>query len=351
MVTPPINVGVIGYGYSGRNFHCYLIGFERRLRLYGVVTRDPERRRSAEREYGVRVFGSLGEMLGDENIQLVVVATPHDTHAPLAIQAMEAGRHVVVEKIMCMNTAEADAMIEASRRNGVMLTVFHNRRWDGDYLTVRKALKDGLLGRPYLIEESLLGYRERVMPDRWRSQMKQSGGILYDWGAHFLDHAIQLARAPVDRVFCLATRRRGEVDIESYLRCLIHFEDDLTFGIELGNMARIDRPRWYVLGELGALTKTGVDPQERAMNAGDIDAAVEDPRDYARVRTVVDGEVRDMTIPTLRGDWKAFYRNVADHLVDGKELAVKPEEVRRAVAVAEAARRSAEEGRSVELHV
>ncbi|MEM2936172.1 MAG: Gfo/Idh/MocA family oxidoreductase, partial [Candidatus Bathyarchaeia archaeon] len=147
-VEPPINVGVIGYGYSGRNFHSYLIRLEKRLNLYAVCARNPMKRQLAEKERGVKTFSNVNDMLRDENIHLVVVATPHDTHAELAIKAMEAGKHVVVEKIMYMNVAEANAMIEAGKRNKVMLTIFHNRRWDGDYLTIRKILDEGPLGRP-----------------------------------------------------------------------------------------------------------------------------------------------------------------------------------------------------------
>jgi len=252
---------------------------------------------------------------------------------------------------MCMNVAEADAMIEAGKRNKVMLTIFHNRRWDGDYLTIRKILNEVLLGRPYLIEESLLRYAERVDSERWRSQMERSGGLLYDWGAHFIDHAIQIGQVTVDRIYCFAVRRRKEVDIESYIKCLIHFENDLTYGVEIGNMARINRPRWYILGELGSLAKTGVDPQEQAMNMENIDAAIEDPENYALVRTVINGIVSETRIQTIRGDWKEFYKNVAGRLIEGKELAVKPEEAKRVVAVAETALKSAEEGRSIACKV
>ncbi|MEM2887884.1 MAG: Gfo/Idh/MocA family oxidoreductase [Candidatus Bathyarchaeia archaeon] len=347
----PINVGIIGYGYSGRNFHSYLIGFEKRLKLYAVCARNPDRRKQAEREYGVKTYCSVEEMLNDDNIHLVVVATPHNTHAELSIKAMEAGKHVVVEKIMCMNVREADAMISASRKNNVMLTVFHNRRWDGDYLTIKQILNEGLLGEPYLIEESILWYNDKIDAQRWRSKKELGGGPLCDWGAHLIDHAVQIGKVPVDKIYCLSAKLRKEVDIESYVKCLIHFENGLTYGVELGDMARINRPRWYILGTLGALTKTGVDPQERAMNAGNIDAAVESPENYAFVRTMKNGVVSETRVQTLRGDWKLFYRNVADHLVDGKELAVKPEEIRRVVAIAETALQSAQEQRSISCKI
>ena len=350
-MKPPLNVGVIGYGYSGRNFHSYLIGLEKRLNLCAVCVRNPERRRRAEREHGAKTFGNVDDMLRDRNIDLVVVATPHDTHAELSIKSMEAGKHVVVEKIMCMNAAEAEAMIDTSRRSNVVLTVFHNRRWDGDYLTVRKVLNEGLVGKPYLIEESILGYTERVDPSRWRSIKKIGGGPLFDWGAHLIDHAVQIGQVAVDRVYCYSVKGRPEVDIESYMKCLIHFENGLTYGVELGNMARIDRPRWYVLGEQGALTKTGFDPQERAMNMGNIDGAVEDAENYPLVRTEKNGVVSEMRIQTVRGNWKEFYRNVADHLVEGKDLAVRPENVKRVVSIAETALKSAEEKRSISCRI
>jgi scyllo-inositol 2-dehydrogenase (NADP+) len=350
-MEPPINVGVIGYGYSGRNFHSYLVGLEKRLKLYAVCARNPEKRKLAEKEYDVKTFGSVSDMLEDDKVQLVVVATPHNTHAELSIKAMEAGKHVVVEKIMCMNAKEADAMIEASKKNDVMLTVFHNRRWDGDYLTVRKILDEGVLGDPFLIDESIMWYNDNIDPKRWRSVKELGGGPLYDWGAHLIDHAVQMGKVPVDRVYCYSTRRREEVDIESYVKCLIHFESGLTYGVEYSDMARINRPRWHVLGTLGALTKTGTDPQEQAMNARNIDGAVESPENYALVRIIKEGVVSETRVPTVRGDWKQFYRNVADHLVDGKELAIRPEDVRRVVAVAETALRSAKEQRSINCKI
>jgi len=346
-MEPLVNVGVIGYGYSGRNFHSYLIGLEKRLNLYAICARDPERRKQAATEHKVvKTFSDVGEMLKDDGIDLVVVATPHDTHAELSVKAMDAGKHVVVEKIMCMNTEEADEMIEASRRNNVMLTVFHNRRWDGDYLTVREILDKGLLGEPYLIEESIMWYAEGV-GEGWRGSKERGGGYLYDWGAHLVDHAIQIGKVPVDRIYCYATKLRKEVDIECYIKCLIHFENDLTYGIELCDRARLNRPRWFILGKLGSLTKTGRDPQEGAMNSGDIDAAVEDPRDYPFLRVMRDGVVAEEKMQTIRGDWKQFYKGVADHLIEGRELAVKPEDVRRVVAVCETALKSAEGHRSI----
>ena len=128
-----VNTAVIGYGYAGRAFHSYLASLADGLNLYAIATRDAERREAARQAYpNAQMYQTIDEVLADDAIDLVVLATPHDTHAELSIQAMDAGKHVVTDKIMAMNTAEADAMIAASQRNNVLLSVFHNRRWDWD---------------------------------------------------------------------------------------------------------------------------------------------------------------------------------------------------------------------------
>ena len=341
-----VNAAVVGYGYAGRCFHSYLIDRTEGLNLYAVASRDPERRARAQAEYRVRTYPTLDELLQDSGVDLVVLATPHDVHARLAIQAMDAGKHVVVDKVMCMNAREADEMIRDRDRNNVVLSVFHNRRWDGDYLTVRKVLSEGLIGMPFLFEVGIVRYSR---PGGWRSERARAGGLLFDWGAHLVDQALQLVDSEVDTVFCDAQHRRWCVDIESHVKLLIRFRNGVLYVVEISNLARADKPRWYVLGELGALVKTGLDPQEAAMVAGDIDAAVEDPAHYARVTTEIRGMPCEMRIPTLRGDWKVYYRNLADVLLRGADLAVKPEEIRRDMLVIDAAMRSAETGASVQL--
>jgi scyllo-inositol 2-dehydrogenase (NADP+) len=343
-----IKVGIIGYGFAGRGFHAYLVGRIPDLRLTAVASRDPERRRRAEQDYGVATYATPAEMLDRGAVDLVVVATPHDTHAALATEAMAAGKHVVVDKVMCLNAAEADSMIDASRRHGVLLSVFHNRRWDGDYLTIKKVLEEGWLGAPYLIETAVLRYRA---PRGWRGDPAASGGLLYDWGAHLIDHALQLVPGPVESVNCEIQYRGWGAGIGSYARLLLRFGGGVLYGIELGNLARVDKPRWLVLGERGALVKHGLDPQEPAMLAGDIDAAVEDPANRARIRTELNELASELVVESMRGDWTAYYRNIADALLGRAELAVTPESVRRAMAVFDAAMASARTGETIRLGV
>jgi scyllo-inositol 2-dehydrogenase (NADP+) len=342
------NVAVVGYGYAGRVFHSYLIERAEGLDLYAISTRSAEGQRSAREDHPrVRIYGSIDRLLGDDGVQLVVIATPHHTHRELAIRAMDAGRHVVVDKIMCMNAKEAADMIAARDRNGVLLSVFHNRRWDWDYLTVKKVIADGLIGEPYLFEAGILSYRP---PHGWRADRQQSGGILYDWPAHFVDQALQLVAGPVHSVFCEIIRRdRWNADIDNYAKLLLRFANGVLYQIEIGNLAAIGKPRWYILGPLGALIKHGLDPQEAALRSGDLDAAEEDPAERARVVSFLDGTRQDRLIDSVRGTWLSYYRNIAAALNEGAELAVTPEQIYRVMLVYDAAIEAAASGEIVRL--
>ena len=343
-----INVGIVGFGLAGRYFHAYLIDLAEGLKVYAISTRNLERQQAAAEVYpDVKIYATLDEMLLDDGVDLIVIATPHDTHRDFAIKAMAAGKHVVTDKIMCMNVTEAREMIEASEQNSVMLSIFHNRRWDWDYLTVQKVIADGLLGDPYLFQVAIMRYSE---PRGWRAVGGESGGILFDWPAHFVDQALQLIPAPVESVYCtIQYRDKFDSDIGNYAKLLLNFSNGVLYEIEISNLAGFAKPHWYVLGDQGSLIKYGLDPQEGPMKAGDIDAAAEDPAERARVWTTVKGEAEEMVIDSVRGSWKAYYQNISDVLNHGADLAVKPAEVYQAMRVYDAAMTSAQTGQVVRL--
>ncbi len=343
-----INAAVIGYGYAGRSFHSYLIGLAEGLHLYAIATRDEERQRAAAAEHpGAKIYAGIGEALGDEQVDLVVIATPHDTHKELSVRAMDAGKHVVSDKIMAMNAAEAAQMIAASRRNGVMLSVFQNRRWDGDFLTLQRVLAEGWLGDPYLFQAAIMGYRK---PRGWRAQAQTSGGILFDWPAHFVDQALQLVPADVTQVYCTILHQDAwQIDIGSYAKLLLTFANGVLYEIEIGNLAGVPKPRWYVLGDMGGLVKWGLDPQEDAMRAGHIETAHEDPNLRATVWSVRDGEPQEFAVEGVPGAWTSYYDNIADVLLRGAELTVKPEQALQAMRVFDAAMQSARTGQPAAL--
>jgi len=253
---------------------------------------------------------------------------------------------VVTDKVMAMNAAECDAMIAAARRTGKLLSVFHNRRWDFDFATVRKIIAEGWIGAPFAYESCITGYGA---PGRWRADAAQAGSLLADWGAHLIDQALLLSESDVETIWCDVQARKWRATSGSHGVLQMRFADGVLFRIEVSRLALASRPRWYVLGEEGGIVKTGRDPQEPAMIAGDIDAAREDPADRAHVFTNLGGLRSEMVVETLRPSWKSYYRNIADVLLRGAELAVKPEEARRVVAVLDAAEESVRTGASVSV--
>ena len=343
-----IGTVVVGYGLAGRVFHCPLIRRQRELRLHGIVARDPATRAEAVAAWGGVVgYAGLDEALADPSVQLVVIATPHDTHADLVVRSLEAGKDCVVDKVMALSAAEADRMIAARDASGRMLSVFQNRRWDWDYATLRDVLSRGLIGRPLLVESSVCRHSP---PRTWRGSLAQSGTILHDWGAHLVDQALQLGLGPCRRLSAWITPAPWPgVESGGHGRIVLEF-DNVLFQAEMSRICRLDRPRWWVVGTEGGFSKFGLDPQEDALRAGDLDRAEEPPDLAATLRRPApsgSGTI-DAALPTQHSSWDAYYANTADHLQGRTPLAVTAEQAREVVRVLDAAVLAAREHRVVE---
>lgn len=333
---------VIGYGYAGRSFHSYLINLTPGLTLHGVVSSSAEKRQQIEQERGCKAYSSFGEVLADPAVDLVVLATPNDLHATYAIQAMEAGKHVVTDKPMAVTLAEADKMVAAAKRTGKLLSVFQNRRWDGDYLTVRKLLDEGQLGTVRWIE---MAWQRWGAPRGWRGQAEKGGGRLYDLGAHLVDQLLQLFPQPVAAVYCRTHHDFSHTDVESHALITVHFANGATGVCDLSSMSAIDKPRFKIYGDRATFIKYGLDPQEEAMRAGQIDTAINREDSYGQLN---DGTT-ETVIPTVPGRWRSYYENVRDAVNGEAELAVKATEVQRVMVVLDAAFRSAASGQVVPI--
>jgi scyllo-inositol 2-dehydrogenase (NADP+) len=340
---------VVGYGLAGRAFHCPLIRRQSGLKLLGVVARDPQVRAQAISEGGdgLRAYAHLDLALADPDVELVVIATPHDTHADLAVRTLTAKRHCVVDKVMALSAREADAMIDARNRSGCLLSVFHNRRWDWDFLTVRDILAQGILGRPLLFESSVCRY---APPRAWRGSLAAAGTILHDWGAHLVDQALQLGLGPCRRLTAWLTPAPWEaVDSGGHGRIVLEFDDGILFQVESSRVCKLDRPRWWIVGTQGGFVKHGVDPQEEALRAGNIDAASEPPAHQGVLRgSFTDGTLCESPVTTVRGHWDSYYRNIVETIQGREELSVTAEQAREVVRVLDAAVQSSREHRVIE---
>jgi scyllo-inositol 2-dehydrogenase (NADP+) len=336
----PFRVAVIGYGFAGRCFHSYLAGLTPGLVLHGIASRNPETRKKIEAEKKCRAYDSVESAVADPAVDLVVVASPTSAHASQAIAALNAGRHVVVDKPACLNGAEFDAMAAAQGNSGKILTFFHNRRWDGDYLTLKKCLAEGRLGE---LRRTEMAWGSFGMWGGWRGKKEMGGGKLYDLGAHLVDQTLLLNPGPVESVYCRMGHDFPEYSIESQAVVVIAFASGATGIIDVSSLAAIPKPRFAAYGTKGNFVKYGLDPQEKAMIAGDIGAAREEEAMQAEYS---DGKSRTR-VPTLAGRWRSFYENVADALAGRAEPAVKVSEVRRTVAVIDAAFESARSGQAI----
>ncbi|SFB06072.1 scyllo-inositol 2-dehydrogenase (NADP+) [Cohnella sp. OV330] len=343
-----IGVGLIGYGYAGRTFHAPVIASVPGLALRAVVERSGDR--SKERYPWIRVAKDVAELYDDPTIDLVVIATPSTDHVRFAREALAAGKHVVVEKPMTTTASEADALIALAKAQGRMLSVFHNRRWDGDFLTVRSLLGQGLLGRPVACELRWDGYDPVFVPGNWREGGGPGTGVFYDLGVHLLDQALSLFGMPDAIRGEIRSVREGAAAADSF-EVELSYRDGLRVLLGSSRFAREPRPRYALYGTAGSYVKFGTDPQEAALIGGARPGAPgwgrEDTAQWGRLNAQVGGLRVEGLVETLPGVYQDYYRNVYDHLSTGAELAVKAEQARDAIRLIELALRSSEERRTL----
>jgi predicted dehydrogenase len=346
-----IRVGLAGYGLGGAAFHAPVIATTAGLQLTAIVTRNPERQARAARDHpGVLVVDRADALLeGRERVDLLVVATPNRTHAPLALEAIDAGIAVVVDKPFAASVADARDVVQRARRRGCPLTVYHNRRWDGDFLTVRRLVREGALGDLWRFESRFERWRPVVRGD-WRESAapEDAGGLLYDLGSHLVDQSLALFGS-VTRVYAeLGQRRAGTTVPDDVFLALTH-----ASGVQSHlwtSLASAQRgPRFRLLGGRAAYTKFGVDVQEEALRAGVLPGGAgwgeESPDRWGVLG--IDGTT--VPVPTERGAYPAFYAAVAAALRDGSPVPVDPEDAVTGLRIIAAAQQSSAGHRVVDL--
>ncbi|WP_329410310.1 Gfo/Idh/MocA family oxidoreductase [Streptomyces sp. NBC_00704] len=358
MTGTPLRVGLIGYGLAGSVFHAPLIAATEGLVLDTVVTSNPERQEQARAEFpDVRVAVSADELLARaDEPDLVVIASPNKTHVPLATAALKAGLPVVVDKPVAGTAAEARELAALAEERGLLLSVFHNRRWDNDFLTLRKLLDEGELGDVWRFESRF--ERWRPLPKGgWRESgdPAEIGGLLYDLGSHVVDQALVLF-GPARSVYAEADVRRpgAQTDDDTFI-ALTHASGVRSHLYVSATTAQLG-PRFRVLGSKAGYVKYGLDPQEAALREGErpggtgADWGTEPEELWGRVGAgespLTGGGRPERTLP---GDYPAYYAAVARALTDGGPNPVTAVEAAAALDVLEAARRSARDKVAVTL--
>jgi predicted dehydrogenase len=337
-----IRVGVIGFGLAGRFFHSAVIAETPGLELGCIVQRRGEE--AAETHPGVKVCRSVEEMLGDHSISLAVVATPSYTHFEIALQCLQAGRNVLIDKPFTLNSSDAGELIDEARKQGVLLTCYQNRRWDGDFVTLKQVLASGALGRVVSYESHFDRFRAAPRPDVWRESGGPGGGTLFDLGPHLIDEATTLFGNP-ESVWADVRIDRQNGVVDDAFDVLLKF-DGVTALLRSTLTAATPGPRFVVHGTKGSFVKWGLDPQEGALRAGAkfSDAGFgEEPESEWGELHVAGKQAR--RIKTAAGDYRGIYANVRDALLGKAKLEVTPEQAWRTTRLIELARESSGQGR------
>ncbi len=342
-----IRAGLIGYGLGGAAFHAPFIATTPGLTLEAIVTTNPERRAQAERAYpGARLFSSADELFAAPRpVDLVVVTTPNRSHIPLAMSALGAGLPVVIDKPMAPTSAAARGVIAEAARRGLMLTVFHNRRWDGDFLTIRRLLAEGALGEVHRFESRFERWRPTGRQN-WRelADPEDAGGLLFDLGSHLIDQALVLF-GPVASIYAEIDRWRPGTAVDDDVFLALRHRSGVRSHLWMSNGASQAGPRFRVLGNRAGYTKFGLDVQEAALRAGERPGpgwGIEPPDRWGQLG--VDGDLRPA--PTEPGVYSRFYEGVVAALERGDPPPVAPEDAVRVIEVIERARALTSHGAS-----
>ena len=346
-MNPALNVAIVGCGYATVTFHAPLIQSVPGMSLAAVSSSD--RAKAQASLPGVEVCDTPEQLFARDDIDLVVIPTPNHTHHPLALQALEAGKHVVVDKPFTLDTTQARELVDAAKARQRVLSVFHNRRWATDFLTVQKLVQSNALGRIAHYEAHFDRFRPAVR-QRWRESSVPGGGLWYDLGSHLLDEALQLFGMPQAIGLDLAAQRDGALT-DDWFHCVLRYDRRLRVVLHAGALVAKPGPRYAIHGTLGSYTKFGLDPQEDQLKAGMLpgDAGWGIDTNEGTL-ALADGEfLRESALPNEPGDYARYYAGLRDAILDGKPTPVPAEEGMQVMQLIEAGLRSATRGGVVTL--
>jgi predicted dehydrogenase len=349
-----LGVGLLGYATSVGKTHGLGVQTTSGLTLHAGCDVSPERLKQAHVDFpGIRTLATVDTLIEDPQVELVIIATPPNNHAALSLQLMTAGKHVVCEKPLALNTRETDTMVEMAEKQGVHLSCYQNRRWDVDYLAINQALADGMIGDLFYMETFVGGFEHPC--GYWHSHDAISGGTAYDWGGHYLDWIVGLIP---DRITAIVGTRQNRVwrDVTNadQERIQIRFAGGQEAEFMHSTIAGVRKPKWYLLGTEGAIVGHWKDVTEHEIDPllyfqqHDI-PATEMPPDLTLYRRHHSGQIVSQKLPIPRREHHLFYRNLADHLLTGEPLAAPLGDSVRVVAILEAAARSASKGGTIEV--
>ena len=351
-INKTVNVGLIGYGMAGRVFHAPIISCVPGLELLKIRETKADNIADANSRYiTAEIVDDSARIIEDNNIDLVVIATPNTSHYDLAKESLEAAKHVVVDKPFTITTEDADNLIELAKSKNKIISVFHNRRWDSDFLTVKKIIESRVLGNLVEVEIHFDRFRNFIEEDAWREKDLPGSGILYDLGSHLIDQSQVLFGLPGEITADIRIQRTGGKSVDNF-ELILHYRN-LKVTLKAGMLVKEPGPRYMLYGDRGSFIKYGLDVQEEALKQGLTPLTVEnwgqEPESIrGNLNIEKDGQSIIREVESEKGVYRAFYYNIYSAIVNGDELIVKPEEARNAIKTIELAIQSNLEKRTLE---
>ncbi len=344
----PISTALTSYGMSGIVFHGPLLEVHPGFKVTKVLERHQSN--SAGKHSEAALVRDYEEILEDNKIELVIVNTPDHLHYAMSMAALNAGKHIVVEKPFTLRSAEADEIIDTAKKKGLMVSVFQNRRWDGDFLTVKEVIEKGLMGRLVSFESHFDRFRNYIQ-ESWKEDDSLGAGTLYNLGSHMIDQALQLFGMPA-YLFADVRAQRTDSRVDDSFDIFMHYAD-VKCIVRGSYLVKEGGPRYILHGTEGSFLKYGFDPQEQDLKEGQLPDSpnwgTEAPEYWGVLNQDRAGEDHKQTIETIPGNYGSYYDSIYAHLRNGTPLVVSAESARDVIRVIEAAYESAQSGKVVQL--
>jgi scyllo-inositol 2-dehydrogenase (NADP+) len=333
-----LNVAIIGFGLSGRYLQAPFFEANPNFNLKTIVTSQNAKAVFAN----VEIAQNLAEVLADDAIDLVSICSPNATHFEYAKRALLAGKNVLVEKPFTATVAEAEELIALSKKQGKTLSVFQNRRFDSDFMTVKRVIESGFLGKIINFEIHFNRYKPVLNPKKWKEVVAPASGIIYDLGSHIIDQAVALFGVP-QSIWGQTFTQREHSEIDDAFDIRLDY-GDLKVSLRASLLVREDSPRYIIHGTKGSFVKYGIDVQEDHLKVEmlptDEGFGVESTENSGILNTETNGISFRGNVETMKGNWTLLFQNLHDAIVDGKELLIKPEEVLEQIRIIEKVRES-----------
>jgi predicted dehydrogenase len=345
----PIKTALLSYGMSGEIFHAPLLMASSGFNLSTIVQRNSER--AKQRYPHVKIAKHVNEVFDDATIELIVINTPNESHFQFAQQALDAGKHVIVEKPFTVTQQEAESLIALGKKKNKMLTVFQNRRWDGDFMTVKKIVENKWVGKIAEFELHYDRYRNYIEANTWKEEQGPGSGILYNLGSHMLDQVLVLFGMP-KAVDARVGIQRPNGKVEDFYDIRMQYADFQAI-VKSSYLVREATPRYILHGTEGSYIKYGIDPQEQALKDGKIPGSMgwgSEPKElWGKLNTSLGGLHIEGHIETIAGNYLQFYNNVFESIREGKPLNVKPEESLDVIKLIEVCYESSRSQKAIEI--